>query len=614
MAVDLRMERIRGCIERLVREHHGTKEHGEALFNFLLGSWGDNMTELRDRVMALSTYFNNHKNDEQLIFDMFFTDESGFHDLVSAALRGTNPNHVSAQKRQKIAAPAAAPVAFAPDIVTDVLGQLEMKLFDFQEAAVRQMQKQRGLILSYATGNGKTLVAVASAQVAIAQNHALRVIVIAPKSLIENFQIGMEKCGVPRHDVHYSFYTFEGFSNAWLTNTRLTEGAFLIVDESHHGRTLIYSNLRCKIKTRFVKIKNIDEARRTPEQHRFMEKFKLIGDTLSASARHAFSHPLEDVQRRTGISINEMAPKSLRLIEAARIAEKVLLLTATPCYNESRDVCNLVSMVKGQGVMSRRYFKSLQSDDFAFRNHFRNMFAFKDVDPNDPDFPKLEIETVRIPMTQEYYQQYHAIEMDMEADWSSPWVFMGGVRQATLALEDNPKCQYVLDKLLAEPNETTLIYSAFISKGLKKMQKRVEEKHIDHFEITGDTPVDERAGAVLALNNKDANVLFISNAGGEGLDLKGLTRGYLLETEWNFQQTLQVIGRGPRRHSHAHMPAAQRVCKFTQLILTKPPKELRKPNDKFDMSADELLEKLTREKQLEIDPFIARLKACAACR
>ena len=84
---------------------------------------------------------------------------------------------------------------------------------------------------------------------------------------------------------------------------------------------------------------------------------------------------------------------------------------------------------------------------------------------------------------------------------------------------------------------------------------------------------------------------------------------FLLETKWNLQGTLQTIGRGQRRLSHAHLPVEQRVLRVYQMILVKPPVELRDPNDTFPYSADEMLEQLSTEKQKEIDPLLKRLKA-----
>lgn len=457
-------------------------------------------------------------------------------------------------------------------------------------------------------GNGKTATAIAAAQVELRRDPTLKVTVVAPKSLIGNFQNALVKFGVCSEDVsRYSFYTFEAFAIKQLERPDLLAGSLLIVDEAHHARTDVYPNVRAKVKAHAKRIDKIPAADRSPQQTAYVERLKLIQDALTASGKRDYSWPVDDVLRFTGVDISQQTPRSLRLLMAGRYAVKVLLLTATPCYNATYDVANLTSLLTGRGVMSHRHFKHLLKDKFAFERTFRGLFAFKDVEPDDPAFPKLEIETVRIPMTQEYYQEYHRIENDNREDWTRPWIFMAGVRQAALGLEDNPKCAYVQSVLEQDCKTPTLVHSAFISKGLRKMQSLIEAK-VPFLEITGDTPVHERDEAIQAINDGDVGTLFVSNAGGEGLDLKGLRRGFLLETEWNAAQTLQVVGRGPRRGSHNHLPEHERKVKFVQLILTKPPPEQRFADDKFKWSADELLEQLTQEKQAEIDPFLAHLK------
>lgn len=499
--------RTRGCVERLVLAHRGTPAQAEMLFVFLVAHWGHVPTELRERVMALSVLFQKHSQNPTLIYELYFEDEGGLEELVTLALRGGGDVRAKRPRDEE-------PLPPLQDVVDQVLDDSKMELFGFQKAAVRCFERQRGLGVFFATGNGKTATAIACAQVEIRKNPELKVVVVAPKSLLENFQIGMDKFGVLRNDPHYDFYTFESFVNVALERPQILRGALLIVDEAHHLRTSVYPNLRAKLNKRGKAYKAARDP--TPEQRAFLDKYKAISDVLTHCLRQDFSWPLDEVFRQTGVDLGDLAPRSLRMLMAAREAYKVLLLSATPVYNDSYDIANLTSLVRGQGVMSKRHFKTLLRDRAAFHRTFQGLFVWKDIAPNDPDFPRLEVEKVLVPMTAEYYEKYHNIELENSADWERPWAFLGGVRQATLGLPSNPKCSYVKERLEADHATPTMIHSAFITRGLRHMQKQIDEEKIPYVEITGDTPVDERAAAVASLNAQEVSTLFVSCAGSEG--------------------------------------------------------------------------------------------------
>lgn len=563
-------DKLYNCICRLLLHYGAKRHHCDVLFNYLLQRYPGNFSEMKQVLISLRWFFEHQEHQEHgHVFDRYFKDRNTLDELTRVLI---------IQKKRAWKEEEKQPKKIQKTVLDDKSDDKSI-LFDFQKKSVIQLTKQRGLVLSYATGNGKTLVAV-SATVVFSD---LDVVVVAPKSLLSNFRHCLQTFGGGVTN-RFAFYTFEKFSVEWLKDPELTRNKFLIVDECHHARTDVYANL-------FKKITN-DQVRQVLEEE----------------ARKDFSDPIGAVKNKLGIFIHKFAPRSLRLIEAAKIAKKVLLLTATPCYNDTYDVANLASMAKGIGVMSRDYHRLLTKSPAEFSRFFRNTFAFKDIDKNDPDFPQLEVKTVRIPMTPEYYKAYHAVEERTLDNDKNPWIFLNGVRQATLGLENNPKFDFVLDLLQRDPDTPTLVHSSFVEKGLDKLKQLV--KHIPFAEITGETTTRDRDRAVQAFNHGKIKLLFVSNAGGEGLDLKGLQRIILLETEWNMQQTMQVIGRGPRRHSHTHLPPEKRKCVAYQLILVKPPVQQRDPEDRYKKSADEILEVLTKEKQADIQDLLNKLKQC----
>ena len=66
------------------------------------------------------------------------------------------------------------------------------------------------------------------------------------------------------------------------------------------------------------------------------------------------------------------------------------------------------------------------------------------------------------------------------------------------------------------------------------------------------------------------NVLILTRAGGEGIDLKGVRSVVVLDPTWNDAGLQQVIGRAIRYKSHAHLPLEERKVNVYFMMLTKP--------------------------------------------
>lgn len=154
-----RHAKIRAVLERMMLANGAAPQHVEMLFRFMMARWGHSTSDVRERVMALATYLQNNAANRALIYDLYFTDNEGLSDLITAAVRGTNVVDAQATKRARIAEPVAAAAAAASnsiDLVDQVISECKMELFDFQIDAVRRFQHQRGLGIFYWTGERRT--------------------------------------------------------------------------------------------------------------------------------------------------------------------------------------------------------------------------------------------------------------------------------------------------------------------------------------------------------------------------------------------------------------------------------------------------------------------------
>jgi hypothetical protein len=483
---------------------------------------------------------------------------------------------------------------------------------------VEHLLHHRGLCEAFQTGNGKTLTAAVACECLLEANHDLRVVVISPMSLLDNFNSALNQVQ-SRHRSNYTFYTYEKFAVEWRKDRALCDGAVLVVDEAHHLRTEIFGTLKktlVKERRKLAQKHNglfgsalVEDtgAREVANERKFMDNFDQILDTISGW-RQRVEPPvrsmIDEILINTGVSITRYCPRALCVVDAARRAIEVILLTATPCFNGIEDTCNLVSAIKGWDPMNESYFNYIREYGIDFRNTFHDVFAFRDVDPGDKDFPDVK-ETVKfIEMSAAYYREYRDVELRNRANWSDPWKFLSGVRQATNGLKDNPKCDYIFNRVTESPNVPTVVLSAFVGNGIRKVQERFKAAGIPFSEITGDvTKSADRVAAVKAYQEGKNKLIFLSDAGSEGLDLSVTERIFTVESDWNRQKTDQRIGRGRRRGSKVKCVTVER------LVLVKPPEHLRDPDDKRARSADELLEDIMSDKQKKITPFLDKLRA-----
>lgn len=63
-------------------------------------------------------------------------------------------------------------------------------------------------------------------------------------------------------------------------------------------------------------------------------------------------------------------------------------------------------------------------------------------------------------------------------------------------------------------------------------------------------------------NGKNIKVIFITESGSEGIDLKNIRQIHIMDPWWNMNRNEQIIGRGVRNCSHKHLPFSERNCEI----------------------------------------------------
>lgn len=85
--------------------------------------------------------------------------------------------------------------------------------------------------------------------------------------------------------------------------------------------------------------------------------------------------------------------------------------------------------------------------------------------------------------------------------------------------------------------------------------------------ITGEVAPDKRQCIVDKFNNNEIDILVISKAGSEGLDLKGVSTVIVLDPPWNYSSLEQIVGRAIRYKSHEHLPKEERFVDVYYMLL-----------------------------------------------
>lgn len=308
----------------------------------------------------------------------------------------------------------------------------------------------------------------------------------------------------------------------------------------------------------------------------------------------------------------ERSPKSKRtkiaVLCSSQVA-KVLLLTATPTFNNPEDILPLVAMVKGSPqIMGVAKFQSMSTQEKC--DYFSDTIMLYE-NPKSSDYPETKEITVKIPMDKAYYKAYRRIETQKDHLFTegNPFRFLGGVRLATNGISPYPKRKWIVDKILE--GDKTVVFSAFLEHGIKLIKKELKAKGVKYVEVSGKKSAESRNRAVRRYNSDKARVLIITKAGGLGLDLKGTRNVILTEKTWNKPTETQIIGRAARYKSHAHLKEKHRTVNVYHLVLTKPPIKERDSDDKRKLrgSGDEMLEDIIIRKARDNAEFRKLLKA-----
>jgi SNF2 family DNA or RNA helicase len=456
------------------------------------------------------------------------------------------------------------------------------------------MRDNRGLLVVHGTGTGKTLTASTISQCYLDDNPTNKVVFIGPASLEANFRKELRNYGVSNTDIakSYKFYSFQKFLGD--TKRRTLNRVLDDKDREKIGWPLNPINLKNSLLI-------VDEAHN-------------VRNTKTSTARAIQS--------------------------SAFTADKVLLLTATPFVNNMQDYIPLINMIYGRYVVGTyKEFKERRVPDYLSKNSvpskedlqtFRALLRDKVDVVNKKDqkyFPKRKDHMKYVKMTPAYLNSYTKLMGSQNVAglfFKNPERFYNGYRRAVNMAGPQYFSSKVKKAIPYLKKGKALIYSNWLNFGVIPISQALKKAGISFEKYTGKTPKIKREKIIDDFNNEKFQVLIVSSAGGEGLDLKGVRSVVVLDPPWNDASLEQVIGRAVRYKSHSHLPKKDRVVNVYLMALVDPHINLQKlrkdtedkyiPEDNVVSSGDILLYDIIKKKSKAESVLLKELQKMSITR
>lgn len=127
----------------------------------------------------------------------------------------------------------------------------------------------------------------------------------------------------------------------------------------------------------------------------------------------------------------------------------------------------------------------------------------------------------------------------------------------------SPKFQEILKRMEDHASSKQIAYSSRRDTGVKSLQSLWDSfAGRSSFQVTGDMSQEDRATNIQKFNKKPKSVLFITDAGAQGIDLKRVDVVHIMEPAENIQDERQIINRAVRYKSHTNPDSIVKVFRY----------------------------------------------------
>ncbi len=401
---------------------------------------------------------------------------------------------------------------------------MKVELFDYQMNCVNYIKNHDGLILYHSMGSGKTITSLA-----MVYQFPYDIIIISTKASRKNFKDDIKKMGLDTKRIQ--IITYQSAIKSIIDKQLSFESNSVIVDEAHH--------------------------------------------------------------LRSGTKLQTM------LISELTRAKKIVLLSGTVFYNSLTDLSVLVNMVKKDEVLpeTNKEFKFFYYDETyeiptnidTFKERIKGTISYYKK-PQDTHYPTSITEYVKVDMSNAQITEYRhylkrilSLDNIQHIDYTvldkrKVNNFLTVTRQLSNTIDNSPDSPKILEifKYIQSHDKPCVVYSNFIDNGVLPLTVHLNKNKISYAIYYGEQTEEKRNKIIDSYNQGMINVLLITSAGSESLDLKNTRYIHIMEPHWNESKINQIIGRAIRYDSHIALPENQRnvtIVKWVSVFGYKIPYE-----------------------------------------
>lgn len=427
-----------------------------------------------------------------------------------------------------------------------------IELKTYQILPVEFIKNNNGLIIYHSVGSGKTITALIGMQ-----QFGKDIIIVGPKSSKKIFEDEILRLKLDREK--FQIFTYQKIKNILQDNIEFFVDKCVIIDEAHHLRNETRDNI-------FI-------------------------------------------------------------VSALFLSFKIFLLTATPIINYLNDISVLVNIVKKKNVFptERNLFNFFYFDEerleinneHLLKEKLQNCISYYEK-ADDKNYPKAIIINKFVEMNDEQIEEYKRFikkiiyedKIPKEKDFDLMNIvfdklknrkknaFLTSTRQISNTVNgkiNSPKFDEIYNEII-KSDFPIVIYSNFLKNGIYPIASLLDKNNIMTQVITGNSTNEKINKIVNDYNNGKIQVLLLSSAGSESLNLKNTRQLHIVENHWNEPKINQVIGRVIRYKSHNDLPANERKVEVFKWISVFPKNYRTK-------TADEYLLELSNKKTQILEQF-----------
>jgi hypothetical protein len=522
--------------------------------------------------------------------------------------------------------------------------------------------KARGLLMMHETGTGKSIDAVAIAD--IFRKHGRRPVIIAPKTLQNNFKNNIVKYKMMAQDVKTEKLAKEQVE---------TEYSFVSANANN-----MMTQLRKVSQPTGVQNALDDEIGYDKDHKTSISSISLEGTLVIVDEAHnLFNGIVSGSTNARGLYDVIMKTKDIKLIF---LTSNVIINTPfeiVPCFNMisgydliSTNYMDFIDMYVDEKLGRAKNIEYLKARIFGLSSYYGSWYETGGVlnihiaVKGDGMPTRLPIKDVLVPMSVGQYNAYRGardkelmqksfskgntpnLSKPKSASGSTYRVhsrqfsnFWPGDSNAVLPdsvyenLESHsPKFAAIMNNIRKHGKSVGIVYSAFVQTfGLKWFAKMLDMEGYEKFNsnkskndtkkkryafITGDMTPDERSSILLEFNSDDnktgdiIHILLGSPAMSEGVDTKRVRHVHVIESPWHFSNVEQVIARAVRYGSHIDLPKDKQNVQAYIYLSDYPVGKIKKTEPTTDVM---LYYKSIKKKMLNDQFFKALVETSIDC-